>query len=106
MIMHPAIHAFKQNLIEQYGDRLVRFTVFGYYARNEHTPDSDIDILVTLTGIVDWQLEFAIWDLANKIDLAYDVILNVKIYSEDDILYTIHGRTPFMENVLAEGIPV
>ncbi len=104
--IHPAIHAFKQKLFEQFGSRVVRFTVFGSYARGEHTPESDIDILVTLSGKVDWQLEFTIWDLAYNIDLAYDVILNVKVFSEEDILHTIHGRTPFMQNVMTEGIPV
>ena len=104
--MHPAVHEFKKRLLHKYGERLIRFLVFGSYARGDAAPDSDIDIFVTLSGKVDWKLEIEIWDTAFEIDLEYDAILDVKVYSEEDILYTIRGRTPFMENVMEEGISV
>ena len=105
-IMHPAVHELKKRLLHKYGERLVRFLVFGSYARGEAASDSDIDIFVTLSGKVNWKLEIEIWDTAFEIDLEYDVILDVKIYSEEDILYTIRGRTPFMETVMEEGVSV
>jgi len=105
-IIHPAIQTFKKRLIDEYGDRLVRFIVFGSHVRELPSADSDIDIFLTLSGNVDWKTEFEIWDIAYDIDLEYDVILDVKVYSEEDISHTIRGRTPFVVNVLEEGIPV
>jgi predicted nucleotidyltransferase len=55
--MHEAVKEFKKRLMDCYPDRLVRFIVFGSYARGDHREDSDIDLLVTLTGPVDWNPE-------------------------------------------------
>ncbi len=60
--MHPAIHELKKRLLDRYGERLVRFIVHGSYARGEHTPESDIDIMISLNHPVDYQLKFAIWN--------------------------------------------
>ena len=104
--MHPAVFELKKRLLERYGDRLARFLVFGSYARGEQTPESDIDIFVTLQETVNWKTEFAVWDTAFEIELEYDVILDVKIYSEEDIRNTILGATPFVETVMEEGLVV
>ncbi len=104
--MHEAVLELKKRLRHRYGDRLVRFIVFGSYARGEHTADSDIDILITLTGQVDWNLECEILHLTYEIELECDIIMDIKVYSEEELLHTILGVTPFMENVMREGIPV
>ncbi len=104
--MHDAVLELKKRLQERYGERLVRFLVFGSYARGEHSWESDIDIFVTLQGCVDTITEFVVWDLAFEIELEFDVILDVKVYSEEDILNTILGVTPFVETVMEEGIAV
>ena len=104
--MHEAVLELKKRLQHHYGNRLVRFIVFGSYARGEQTPDSDIDILITLKGKVDWNLEREILHLTYKIELKRDVLMDIKVYSEEDIQHTLLGATPFMENVMEEGIPV
>lgn len=104
--MQPVIRAFKKVLQDRYGDRLVRFIVFGSTVRGEATPESDIDILITLKGTVDWKLEQAIVRLANRIEMEYDIILDLKVFSEDDIQNTLLGATPFIETVLEEGVAV
>jgi len=104
--MHPAVLELKQRLQDRYGDRLVRFIVFGSYARGDHAPDSDIDVLVTLTGLVDWNLKCKILDLVYDIEFERNVLLDIKVYSEEAIQHTLLGATPFMENAMREGIPV
>ena len=104
--MHPAILELKQQLLDRYGDRLARFIVFGSYARGDYTPESDIDIFITLRDTVDSKTECAVWDMAFEIELGFDVILDVKVYSEDDLQNTLLRVTPFVINVMKEGCPV
>jgi len=104
--MHPAVLELKKRLQDRYGDRIVRFLVFGSYARGDNSPESDIDVFVALFGKVDWKTEIDIFDIAYEIDLEYDILFDVKVFSEEDIQSTILGVTPFMEAVLREGQPV
>ncbi len=104
--MHPAVLEFKRQLQERYGDRLARFLVFGSYARGENTSESDIDVFVTLKGNVDRKIEDEIFDIFFKIELEYDVILDVKVFSEDELQNTVLGSMPLVEQVNAEGIPI
>jgi len=48
----PTVSEIMRSLHELYGDRLAYITLYGSHARNEATPDSDIDILVVLHGNV------------------------------------------------------
>ncbi len=38
-----------------------------------------------------------------NIDLGFDVITDIKVYSKNDIENSILGQTPFMHNVLSEA---
>ncbi len=104
--MHPAIFELKKRLEERYGERLVRFIVFGSYIRGDNTPESDIDILVTLKGHVDWKTKFEVLDISFKIELEHDLIFDIKVYSEEKIEHTIIGATPFIEAVKKEGVRI
>ncbi len=101
-----AIQKLKQSLEQVYGSRLVRFIIFGSYARSEASEESDIDVFITLKGPVPGQTEEAIFNLAYGVGLEYDAVFDIKVFSEDDVQHTIIGRTPFVERVLAEGIPI
>ncbi len=70
-MMHKAVFELKKRLQEQYGDRLRRFMMFGSYVRGEHTYKSDIDILISLKGPVDWNLECELLGLTLKLSLNY-----------------------------------
>ena len=102
--IHGAVFELKQKLLQCYGDRLVRFIVFGSCARGDQTPDSDIDILITMRDPVNWNLKCNILDLVYAIELEKDVIMDIKVYSEENIQHTLLGATPFIENALNEGI--
>lgn len=104
--MHPAVLELKKQLLQQYPNQIVRFMVFGSYARGDQTSDSDIDVLVTFSCPVNWELEREIINLAYDIELENDVLLDLKVFSEADIQNTLLGATPLIENVMKEGIPL
>jgi len=104
--MHPAVLELKQQLINCYGDRLARFIVYGSYARGDYTPESDIDILVTLKGQVDRQIKNEVLEIYYAIELEYEVVFDVKVYSEEAVQNTILGATPLMESISREGVAV
>lgn len=105
-VLPPAVYELKKRLVERFGSHLVRFMVFGSYARGGHTPDSDIDVLVTLAGEVNPRIKEEILKMAFEIELEMDVLLDIKAYSERDIQETLVGATPFVENVLREGYSI
>lgn len=105
-ILPPAVYVLKKRLEERFGPGLVRFVVFGSYARGDNTPDSDIDVMVSLAGEMNAQIQVEIWDIALDIDVEYDVVLDVHVFSEHEIQNTLMGATPLMETVLSEGFPL
>jgi len=105
-VLPPAVYELKKRLEERFGPGLVRFVVFGSHARGDNTPDSDIDVMVSLAGEMNARTPLEIWDIALDIDVEYDVVLDVHVFSEHEIQNTLVGATPLMEAVLSEGIPL
>ncbi|MEW6265648.1 MAG: nucleotidyltransferase domain-containing protein [Thermodesulfobacteriota bacterium] len=63
----------KTLLSEVFGDRLQGVVLYGSEARGEAQPDSDIDLLVLLTGVKDWGR-----DLKMIIETLYPLQLQVE----------------------------
>lgn len=87
-----------------YGDRLERVILFGSQARDDATPESDVDVLVVLRG------EVRPWE---EIQRTSEVIGELSLRSGLDIarVFTSAERyqkehSPFLLNVRREGIAV
>ena len=52
MEIEKVLAAFKRDLADLYGERLKQVFLYGSWARDEATVDSDIDLLVVLAGEV------------------------------------------------------
>jgi predicted nucleotidyltransferase len=52
--IEPLLPRIRKILGDLYGDRLVSVILYGSFARDKATEDSDIDIAVVLKGKVDW----------------------------------------------------
>lgn len=102
-----AIVALKTALSARYGDKLAKVVVFGSVARGDDKPESDIDVLVVLDNQVPAtsREEREIRDCVYDVELGNEVVFDIKAFSTNDMLAAV-GRTPFMENVLREGIAV
>jgi len=100
--IQPTLHELKLGLKELYGDRLAYITLYGSQARNEATPDSDIDILVVLHGNVEPCHEISnTGDMISKLSLQYDTVLSCLFISEKEYLNHI---SPLLLNIRREGI--
>ena len=86
-----------------YGNRLKRVVVYGSCARNEATPESDIDLAVVLAGNVIPGKEIdQMIDIITDLDLEYGVLLSVYPVSEENYHST---NSPLLMNIRREGIP-
>lgn len=87
-----------------YGDRLANLLLYGSQARDEATPDSDIDILLALHEPFSFLLEIDrttpfIADLCLK----WEVHISVNLVSDRKLQ---QGQMPFFQNLRREAIPV
>lgn len=104
--MHAAVDELKKRLHDHYGERLSRFLVFGSRARGDYSPESDIDILITFNGVTDRRTKNEVLKICYTVELDYEVLFNLFVYSEEEIKNTIIGSTPLMESIFREGILV
>jgi predicted nucleotidyltransferase len=97
------ISEFVQRTQSLYGDRLKRILVYGSYARNEATAESDIDLAVVLAGdVVPGKEIDRMIDVITDINLEYGVLLSVYPVSEENYR---NVNSPLLINIRREGIP-
>ena len=77
--------------------------LFGSRCRDEWRPDSDYDILIVLEK-KDKELISMLYDIVMDILLDTGRLISLKIFTEDEFNRLRSIPTPFMENVLKEGI--
>ena len=76
------LRAHKANLAERFG--VAELALFGSFARDQATDDSDLDILVSFHGTADWQryfgAQFYLEDLLGRpVDLVTDKALRAEL---------------------------
>lgn len=102
------IQKLKKRLHDHLGEALERVIIFGSVARGSATEASDIDVMMILNDEfidVNWRTEEDIMAVIYPIELEDDVVFDLKIMGKND-LQGIRGHTPFIENVMKEGITV
>ena len=90
-----------------YGDDVVEILLYGSYARNEETDQSDVDIVAIVKGNrLDLQKKLkAIWDISADIGLENDVIVSPTVVPFDEF-EKYRGTLPYYMNIEKEGIRV
>ena len=103
MTIEPIIREFKNRIESLYGNQLKELVLFGSWARNEATDDSDIDLAVVLEGDIKAGHEIdTMIDVITDMNLEHGVLLSVYPVSADD--YS-HRNSPLLINLRKEGIP-
>ena len=102
--LNHLLHDFRQGLSELYGDRLVNLILFGSHARQDSTPESDVDIMVILKGKVSPGDEiFRMGAIKAALNIRYDELISVIPISETDYR---NRHTPLLKAIHQEGISV
>jgi uncharacterized protein len=98
------INAFRRGLRARYGERLQKLVLYGSWARDEATSNSDIDLAVVLAGNVQPAKEIEqMLDLVTDLNLDYGVLISVYPVSAEAFESV---RSPLLINIRKEGIPL
>jgi uncharacterized protein len=100
----PVIQEFLRR-IAPLRDRLQEIILFGSRARGDEKPYSDYDILVVVEER-ERPLIDALYDAAQEVLYISGRLISFKIYKRVDFERFAAIPTPFMANVLREGIPL
>ena len=96
------IKEFKAELERIYGEKLKSVILYGSWARNEATENSDIDLVVVFKGdIIQGKEIDRMIDSITEINLKYNILISVYPVSEENYL-TI--KSPLLLNIRQEGI--
>ncbi len=79
--------------------------LFGSRARGDERPDSDYDFLI-VTSHPSREFRNMLYDIVIDIFLETGRDISLKIYKTHEFQRLRRMRTPFMENVLTEGIKI
>lgn len=97
------IEEFKTELKKLYGSRLKKIIIYGSWARNEATDDSDIDLVVVLEGDVRPGKEIdRMINIITETNLRHGVLMSVYPVSKENY---ISLKSPLLLNVRREGVP-
>ena len=98
-----ALADFLKKLKQQEGDNLLEVVLFGSCARNEQTPDSDIDVAVLLRNCEGLEHERSIWCMAYDIleASAFRIYISASVITHDELKGSIR---PLFLSIADEGI--
>jgi len=102
MKIEKILTKFKKQIQQLYGDRLKKVILYGSYARNEDTVESDIDLAIILEGEISPFKEIdKMSEISYEFVLNHNILISIHPISEERYLLT---RTPFLMNIREDGI--
>ncbi len=111
MSSRSKLHCINDEIIscykKTYGNDDEAIYLYGSYARNEETNESDIDYVALINRNQEdiKKLIYDLWDCTSDIDLNYNVVISaMAIRSEDFKKY--NRSYPYYSNILKDGIKI
>lgn len=100
--LSPVLRTLKQYLQAQYQERLNRVVLFGSYARQQATDDSDVDILIALQEPVDASAEGQrTSEFIARLCLEHDLLISCFFLPSSRYQ---SENSPLLRNIRQEGI--
>lgn len=100
-----AIQLFKQQLFEEFPDKVAELKLFGSKARGESSKFSDVDIWVVLND-GNWRLRDPIHEIATDVFMKTSVDLSLHIFTTENIQRMRETGSPLLMNVREEGVVI
>ncbi len=95
---------YRAHLQKVYGPRLAGLILFGSQARGDAARDSDIDVMIILSGPLDqWEEIQRTSRMTAELSLKYDTVIS-RIFSTPEQAKA--DTSPFHENIRREGVLV
>ena len=99
-----AVAELKAALSELYGERLRGVYLFGSYARGDFSKDSDVDVLIILSGPIGPGEEIDRYSMIRAaLCLRYDLVISTVPVAED---WFDQQLEPLYQHVVREGVAV
>ncbi len=100
-----ALRRFKIAIEEILGGNLVEIKLFGSKARGDARKDSDIDVIVIISS-GNWHICDVVYGIATDILLETNICISPKVINRKEYKHLYNIGTPFIKNVIREGITV
>lgn len=98
-----SLDELKSSLVARFGDG-IEITLFGSVARGGYGAESDIDVLVLLPIPVSTATEEEVFDLAFDVEMKYDVVFGIIVYSKDEWASPRLASMPLHQMIDVEGV--
>ena|SRR5690554_6940567 len=98
------LNQLKKNLKKVLGDKIQKVILFGSWIRNEENEYSDLDILIVTDKILSWQEKNVVRDVCFDISLDYEILVDSKIISQEEIDTKFLGKHPLITDALQAGV--
>lgn len=93
------------SLISPFAGNIQNLFLFGSRCRDDWQPDSDYDILIVLEKR-DRQIIDGLYDAVMDILISTGRLISLKIFSVTEFAFLKAVRTPFIQNVMKEGVKI
>ena len=99
-----ALAELKRRLRERFGERLLRFVLFGSRARGEGNEESDLDVLLVIRGYDRVADDDAVHRIAFDIDMRHGVFAQTIEYSETEYQDRMERELPLLASIERDGV--
>lgn len=100
------LRELKTLLIKYFGDDIEEVVFFGSQVTEKAKEDSDYDLIIILKNDYDWKYKKKVRYVCYDIALKYDISLDTKIISLNELHNSLRGKQSLFTDALKEGIYV
>lgn len=98
------LNHLKRNLQKVLGNKIQKVILFDSWIRNEGNEYSDIDVLIVSDKILSWREKNLIRDVCFDLSVDYEVLVDSKIISQEEIENKFWGKHPLITDALEKGV--
>ncbi|MCK5055347.1 MAG: nucleotidyltransferase domain-containing protein [Candidatus Aminicenantes bacterium] len=100
------LQEIKALLVAHFGSDIKDVILFGSRATGKAHKNSDYDVLIILNSSYDWRYKRKVVSVVYDIELEYDIFIDIKIISVNELNNSIKGLHPLYNDAIREGIHV